>query len=76
MRIITVYYGVIKELKLVTIPPYNTFDFIPPFMEITDTESMLLKWREKEFLEFKAFLDNHLQKEVDKNLIVEEPAEK
>ena len=75
MRIITVYYGVIKELKLVTIPPYNTFDFIPPFMEITDTESMLLKWREKEFLEFKAFLDNHLQKEVDKNLIVEEPAE-
>ena len=76
MRIITVYYGVIKELKLVTIPPYNTFDFIPPFMEITDTESMLLKWREKEFLEFKAFLDSHLQKEVDKNLIVEEPAEK
>ena len=76
MRIITVYYGVIKELKLVTIPPYNTFDFIPPFMEITDTESMLLKWREKEFLEFKAFLDNRLQKEVDKNLIVEEPAEK
>ena len=76
MRIITVYYGVIKELKLVTIPPYNTFDFIPPFMEITDTESMLLKCREKEFLEFKAFLDNHLQKEVDKNLIVEEPAEK
>ena len=76
MRIITVYYGVIKELKLVTIPPYNTFDFIPPFMEITDTESMLLKWREKEFLEFKAFLDNHLQKEVDKNIIVEEPAEK
>ena len=76
MRIITVYYGVIKELKLVTIPPYNTFDFIPPFMEITDTESMLLKWREKEFLELKAFLDNHLQKEVDKNLIVEEPAEK
>ena len=76
MRIITVYYGVIKELKLVTIPPYNTFDFIPPFMEITDTESMLLKWREKEFLELKVFLDNHLQKEVDKNLIVEEPAEK
>ena len=76
MRIITVYYGVIKELKLVTIPPYNIFDFIPPFMEITDTESMLLKWREKEFLELKAFLDNHLQKEVDKNLAVEEPAEK
>ena len=45
-------------------------------MEITDTESMLLKWREKEFLELKAFLDRHLQKEVDKNLIVEEPAEK
>ena len=76
LRIITVYYGVIKNLKLTTIPPYNIFDFIPPFMEITDTESMLLKWREKEFLEFKAFLDNHLQKEVDKNLIVEEPAEK
>ena len=76
MRIITVYYGVIKELKLTTIPPYNIFDFIPPFMEINDTESMLLKWREKEFLEFKAFLDNHLQKEVDKNITVEEPAEK
>ena len=76
LRIITVYYGVIKALKLTTIPPYNIFDFIPPFMEITDTESMLLKWREKEFLELKAFLDNRLQKEVDKNLIVEEPAEK
>ena len=76
MRIITVYYGVIKELKLVTIPPYNIFDFIPPFMKINDNETMLLKWREKEFLELKAFLDNHLQKEVDKNLIVEEPAEK
>ena len=76
MRIITVYYGVIKELKLVTIPPYNIFDFIPPFMGINDNESMLLKWREKEFLEFKAFLDKHLQKEVDKNITVEEPAEK
>ena len=76
MRIITVYYGVIKELKLVTIPPYNIFDFIPPFMEINDTESMLLKWREKEFLELKVFIDKHLQKEVDKNIIVEEPAEK
>ena len=76
MRIITVYYGVIKELKLVTIPPYNIFDFIPPFMGITDTESMLLKWREKEFLELKVFIDKHLQKEVDKNITVEEPAEK
>ena len=76
LRIITVYYGVIKALKLTTIPPYNIFDFIPPFMEITDTESMLLKWREKEFLELKVFIDKRLQKEVDKNLIVEEPAEK
>ena len=76
MRIITVYYGVIKELKLVTIPPYNIFDFIPPFMGINDNETMLLKWREKEFLELKAFLDKHLQKEVDKNITVEEPAEK
>lgn len=76
MRIITVYYGVIKELKLVTIPPYNIFDFIPPFMGINDNESMLLKWREKEFLELKVFIDKHLQKEVDKNIIVEEPAEK
>lgn len=76
MRIITVYYGVIKELKLTTIPPYNIFDFIPPFMEITDNESMLLKWREKEFLEFKFFLESHLQKEVDKNITAEEPAEK
>ena len=76
MRIITVYYGVIKELKLVTIPPYNIFDFIPPFMEIYNNETMLLKWREKEFLELKVFIDKHLQKEVDKNLTVEEPAEK
>ena len=76
MRIITVYYGVIKELKLVTIPPYNIFDFIPPFMEIYNNESMLLKWREKEFLELKVFIDKHLQKEVDKNITVEEPAEK
>ena len=45
-------------------------------MEITDNESMLLKWREKEFLEFKAFLTSHLQKEVDKNITVEEPTEK
>ena len=43
MRIITVYYGVIKELKLTTIPPFNIFDFIPPFMGINDNESMLLK---------------------------------
>ena len=76
MRIITVYYGVIKELKLVTIPPYNIFDFIPPFMEIDSNETMLLKWREKEFLELKVFIDKHLQKEVDKNITVEEPAEK
>ena len=76
LRIITVYYGVIKELKLVTIPPYNIFDFIPPFMGITDNESVLLKWREKEFLELKVFIDKHLQKEVDKNITVEEPAEK
>ena len=76
MRIITVYYGVIKELKLTAIPPYNIFDFIPPFMEINDNESRSLKWREKEFLELKVFIDKHLQKEVDKNIIVEEPAEK
>ena len=68
MRIITVYYGVIKELKLVTIPPYNIFDFIPPFMEINDNETMLLKCREKEFLELKVFIDKHLQKEVDNNI--------
>ena len=76
VHIVPVYARVIKELKLVTIPPYNIFDFIPPFMEINDNETMLLRWREKEFLELKAFLDNHLQKEVDKNLAVEEPAEK
>ena len=76
LRIITVYYGVIKALKLVTIPPYNIFDFIPPFMEINDNETMLLKWREKEFLELKVFIESHLQKEVDKNITVEEPAEK
>ena len=76
LRIITVYYGVIKELKLVTIPPYNIFDFIPPYMEIYNNESMLLKWREKEFLELKVLIDKHLQKEVDKNLAVEETVEK
>ena len=76
LRIITVHYGVIKAWKLTAIPPYNIFDFIPPFMEINDNETMLLKWREKEFLELKVFIDKHLQKEVDKNLAVEEPAEK
>ena len=74
--IIPVYASGIKHLKLVTIPPYNIFDFIPPFMGINDNESMLLKWREKEFLELKVFIDKHLQKEVDKNITVEEPAEK
>ena len=76
LRIMTVYYGGIKDWKLTAIPPYNIFDFIPPFMEINDNETMLLKWREKEFLELKVFIDKHLQKEVDKNITVEEPAEK
>ena len=76
LRIITVYYGGIKEWKLTTIPPYNIFDFIPPFMGINDNESMLLKWREKEFLELKVFIDKHLQKEVNKNITAPEPAEK
>ena len=76
VHIIPVYAKVIKKFRLTTIPPYNIFDFIPPFMGINDNESMLLKWREKEFLELKVFIDKHLQKEVDKNITVEEPAEK
>ena len=76
VHIIPVYAKVIKKFGLTTIPPYDIFDFIPPYMEITNEETAFEKMGEQGFNEFKAFLDNRLQKEVDKNLIVEEPAEK
>ena len=76
VHIIPVYAKVIKKWKLTVIPPYDIFDFIPPYMEITNEEKAFEKMGEQGFNEFKAFLDRHLQKEVDKNLIVEEPAEK
>ena len=76
VHIIPVYAKVIKKWKLTVIPPYDIFDFIPPYMEITNEETAIEKMGEQGFNEFKLFLDNHLQKEVDKNLIVEEPAEK
>ena len=76
VHIIPVYAKVIKKFGLTTIPPYDIFDFIPPYMEITNEETAFEKMGEQGFNEFKAFLDNRLQKEVDKNLIAEEPAEK
>ena len=36
VHIIPVYAKVIKKFGLTTIPPYNIFDFIPPYMEITN----------------------------------------
>ena len=76
VHIIPVYAKVIKKFRLTAIPPYNIFDFIPPYMGITNEETAFEKMGEQGFTEFKFFLESHLQKEVDKNLIVEEPAEK
>ena len=76
VHIIPVYAKVIKKFRLTTIPPYNIFDFIPPYMEITNEETAIEKMGEQGFTEFKFFLESHLQKEVDKNITVEEPAEK
>ena len=76
VHIIPVYAKVIKKFRLTTIPPYNIFDFIPPYMGITNEETAIEKMGEQGFTEFKFFLESHLQKEVDKNITVEEPAEK
>ena len=74
VHIIPVYAKVIKKFRLTTIPPYNIFDFIPPYMEITNEETAIEKMGEQGFTEFKFFLESHLQKEVDKNIAVEEPS--
>ena len=76
VHIIPVYAKVIKKFRLTTIPPYNIFDFIPPYMGITNEEIAFEKMGEQGFTEFKQFLVGLFQREVDKNLIVEEPAEK
>ena len=76
VHIIPVYAKVIKKFRLTAIPPYNIFDFIPPYMGITNEETAFEKMGEQGFTEFKFFLESHLQKEVDKNIAVEEPAEK
>ena len=76
VHIIPVYAKVIKKFRLTTIPPYNIFDFIPPYMGVTNEETAFEKMGEQGFTEFKFFLESHLQKEVDKNITVEEPAEK
>ena len=76
VHIIPVYAKVIKKFRLTTIPPYDIFDFIPPYMGITNEETAFEKMGEQGFTEFKFFLESHLQKEVDKNITVEEPAEK
>ena len=76
VHIIPVYAKVIKKFGLTTIPPYDIFDFIPPYMGITNEEKAFEKMGEQGFNELKVFIDKHLQKEVDKNLAVEEPAEK
>ena len=76
VHIIPVYAKVIKKFRLTTIPPYDIFDFIPPYMGITNEETAFEKMGEQGFTEFKFFLESHLQKEVDKNITAEEPAEK
>ena len=76
VHIIPVYAKVIKKFRLTTIPPYNIFDFIPPYMGITNEEIAFEKMGEQGFTEFKQFLVGLFQREVNKNLIVEEPAEK
>ena len=76
VHIIPVYTKVIKKFRLTTIPPYNIFDFIPPYMGITNEEIAFEKMGEQGFTEFKFFLESYLQREVDKNLKVEEPTEK
>ena len=76
VHIIPVYAKVIKKFRLTTIPPYNIFDFIPPYMGITNEETAFEKMGEQGFTEFKQFLVGLFQREVDKNITVEEPAEK
>ena len=76
VHIIPVYAKVIKKFRLTTIPPYNIFDFIPPYMGITNEEIAIEKMGEQGFTEFKQFLVGLFQREVDKNITVEEPAEK
>ena len=74
VHIVPVYAKVIKKFRLTTIPPYDIFDFIPPYMGITNEETAIEKMGEQGFTEFKQFLVGLFQREVDKNLIVEEPS--
>ena len=74
VHIVPVYAKVIKKFRLTTIPPYNIFDFIPPYMGITNEETAIEKMGEQGFTEFKQFLVGLFQREVDKNIIVEEPS--
>ena len=74
VHIIPVYAKVIKKFRLTTIPPYDIFDFIPPYMGITNEETAIEKMGEQGFTEFKQFLVGLFQREVDKNLAVEEPS--
>ena len=76
VHIVPVYAKVIKKFRLTTIPPYDIFDFIPPYMGITNEETAIEKMGEQGFTEFKQFLVGLFQREVDKNITVEEPAEK
>ena len=79
LHIIAVYVDIIRELKLGEIPNYNLLDFLPPHMEITDTETAYEKLGEQGFCWFRLFLYNQLNKAVEKyrsETPVEEPAEK
>ena len=74
VHIVPVYAKVIKKFRLTTIPPYDIFDFIPPYMGITNEEIAVEKMGEQGFTEFKQFLVGLFQREVDKNITVEEPS--
>lgn len=76
VHIVPVYAKVIKKFRLTTVPPYDIFDFIPPYMRITNEETAVEKMGEQGFTEFKQFLAGLFQREVDKNLTVEGPTEK
>ena len=79
LHIIAVYVDIIRELKLGEIPNYNLLDFLPPHMEITDTEIAYEKLGELGFCWFRVFVYNQLNKAVEKyrsETPVEEPAEK
>lgn len=75
LHIIAVYVDIIKELKLDKIPTYAILDFLPPHMEITNSEIAYEKLGEQGFYGFRAFVNAQLNKAVEKYR-AETPVEK